>query len=191
LHIRTLLAAGLASLAIASTASAAIINAPVPTSAYITVGGLDWAWANPIAGDDDIDLAFQGAFGWRLPTAAELANAPLATAFIKVGGNVPFNGTDPVSGATFASIFGGGYTGAGACASPYFSAFNYCDWADGAFGFWAGLPGYVSTDDQLYVRTTGFVNPTAPAPEPSTWAMLIAGFAALGVMLRRRRTIAA
>ena len=31
----------------ATAASAALVNAPVPVNAYITYGGLNWAWAAP------------------------------------------------------------------------------------------------------------------------------------------------
>ena len=65
-----------------TTAQAALVNAAVPTNAYITVNGFEWAWANPLPGPGNgFDLSFQSAFGWRIPTAAELSLAPLATQF--------------------------------------------------------------------------------------------------------------
>ena len=68
---------------------------------------------------------------------------------------MPFNGSDPVSGATFAAT-NAAYTGAGACATPYFSlSFLHCDWQDGngqTFPPWAGLPGAFDFADQLVVR---------------------------------------
>jgi hypothetical protein len=91
------------------TTSANAINAPVPTNAYLVENGLDWAWAYPLPADcgqnfspcPGFDLSYQSQFGWRLPTAQELANPPLATNFLFAGANVPFSGTDPVSGAFF------------------------------------------------------------------------------------------
>ena len=110
-------------------ASAAYFDSPVPASAYITKGGLDWAWAYPLpAGSGGFDLAYQSTQGWRLPTAAELAGAPLATEFMKPGGNVPLGGADPVSGATFQAT-NANLTGPAACATPYFStSYRHCDW---------------------------------------------------------------
>ena len=157
---------------------AALINAPVPTNAYVVQNGLDWAWANPlpVVGSelDGLDLSFQSQFGWGIPTFAQLVMAPLATAFLFPGGNVPFGvfsssgtaGVDPVSGAHF-SATNPAYiaaASAGACAAPYFSLlFQNCDWQDGLgqpFGPWAGLPGATSFADQLVVRLDSAV----PAP---------------------------
>jgi hypothetical protein len=46
LLLATALAAGLA--AAPGGAEAAYLDVPVPTNAYITRGGLDWAWAFPL-----------------------------------------------------------------------------------------------------------------------------------------------
>src|SRR6266852_1401736 len=106
-----------------SSAHASFINSPVPGNAFITEAGRDWAWAMPVPSDGSggfgvlVDLTFQGPLGWHVPTAADLAVAPLATHFLFAGANVPFNGTDAVSGATFQAT-NGAYTGAGACAAP-------------------------------------------------------------------------
>ena len=173
----------------ASSASAVIINSPVPTNAYISQSGLDWAWAFPcpaaggFCGDGSaIDLTYQSTQGWRLPTALELAIAPLATDFLFAGANVPFNGSDGVSGATFA-FTNGNYTGDGACATPYFTnSYLHCDWGQGngqPFGPWSGSPGASGSAEQLVVRQV---------PEPSTVALI--GLALLSVfsfgMMRRR-----
>ena len=178
--------AGAALLAFSSGASAQL-NAPLPTNTYITQNALDWAWANPLPGSG-VNLAYQSGFGWRYPTLAELLTAPLATDFLFAGANVPFNGTDPISGATF-SATNAAYTGAGACASPYFSdssSFVHCDWQDGngqLYGPWAGTPGAAGFADQLFVRGTM----QAAVPEPGTWAMMLLGFGAIGGSMRARR----
>ena len=110
----------------AGQASAAAYNAPVASNAYITIGGLDWAWASPL--NNTVDFSFQGAYGWRLPTAAELLTAPLGTAFQFVGANVNFlTNTDVVSGSEF-QYTDASHTGDAACAAAYFSAFySHCD----------------------------------------------------------------
>lgn len=185
--LRTCLAA-LAAFGLAAPAVAAL-DVPIPANAYITMGGLDWAWAIPLPGTSYPNaLDYQGTQGWRLPTAAELAMAPLATDFLFAGGNVPFGGIDPVSGARFL-VTNADYTtaaSAGACAAPYFqSGFVHCDWQDGLgqpLGPWAGMPGSFTFSDQLYVRDASGV-----IPEPGTWALLIAGFGMVGLALRQRK----
>lgn len=180
----------LAAAGFATAANAALLDAPVPVNAYITYGGLDWAWAAPVD-ESVIDLSYQAQFGWRLPTDAELANAPSALLFIFAGANVPFGGVDPVSGANWQ------YTdvtlnGDAALASPYFNNFYYHgDWCNGigsACPNNAGntppwnrpLQGY---NDSLVVR--------GAVPEPASWALMIAGFAMTGAVVRRRRAITA
>ncbi len=119
-----------ASFAIAASPAAAIINAPVPTNAYITFGGLDWAWANPCAPDGNtcgaIDLTYQGTQGWRVASTADFANGPTAQDFLFAGANVPAGGTEVATGATFfrANEIDG------ACATAWFSnIFTHCDFS--------------------------------------------------------------
>jgi len=167
-----------ATLAFASASQALPLAGPVASNAYITVGGLNWAWASPLD-QSSVDLSTQAAYGWRLPTAAELVAAPLATAFVFSGANVPSGGTDPGSGAYFAY---GSPGGDAACASPWFTASYYhCDWGN---GFGSGgldpLPwntGGPSYQESLVVRAV---------PEASTYALMMLGLAGLGVMVRRR-----
>ena len=161
------------------SANAALINAPVANNAFISFGGLQWAWAFPLPADNGLDLSFQAQYGWRMPTAAELAQAPNATDFIFTGANVPLDGVDAVSGASFAAG-NPALNGAAACATPYFSnSYSHCDWQDGngqLYAPWAGTTGARSFADQLVVRAV---------PEPETYAMM--GLGLLGLMAVRRR----
>jgi hypothetical protein len=167
---RSFLLALAVAMTMGTSARAAFLDVPVPVNAYITVGGLDWAWAAPLPGPDNgLDLSYQSQFGWHIPTAQELTMAPLGTQFLFAGANVPFNGTDPVSGAFF-SATNAAYAAAGsagAVATPYFdTVYHHADWQDGLGqpnGPWAGMTGANSLADQLVVRNT----PTA-TPEPSS-----------------------
>jgi hypothetical protein len=186
---------------LAAQARAAFIEAPLPSSAYITFDNLEWAWAYPFpASYPGFDLSYQSQFGWQLPTEAQLASAPNATDFLFARANVPFlgagspsSGTDPVSGATFTTTNAGyvSAASAGACATPYFSTIYYnCDWADGNgqsnYGnVWAGLPGSLPWSDQLVVRLFD-----VPVPGPVVGAGLPGLVLACGGLLawsRRRR----
>ena len=189
---------GVVALALAGAAApaAAVVNAPVPTNAFIRFGSLDWAWASAcsptgctFAGAQlvaPIDLSYQGGQGWRLPTAADWANAPSVDKFFFAGANVPDGGTAlDGSGASF----GGAVVGsAGACAAPWFSNVLYCDYNDGVIGAIWGIPNSpyagVDTVDTWVVRGSA-------VPEPASWAMLIAGFGLVGGTMRRQRGLPA
>ena len=167
------------------SAYAGQINSPVPSDAYIVFDNLEWAWGGPCPYSGGCyatgDLSYQSTQGWSLPTAPELAQIPsdFASYFITGIGNVPYNGIDPVSGASFA---GGPVIPAlsGACATPYFTgAATWCDWSDGANGYWAGVSNsepYYS--EQLYVRSA------TPTPEPVS-LVLFSSFLGLAGLARR------
>ena len=172
----------------ASAANAALLNAPVPTNAYITYGGLDWAWAAPVD-ESFIDLSYQAQFGWRLPTDAELASAPSALLFIFQGANVPLGGTDPISGATWA-FTDSSLNGDAALASPYFNNYYYHgDWCNG-IGSACSYGSTTSWNRPLQFFNDSLVVRGATVPEPASWAMLIAGFGLVGAAARRRRAAA-
>jgi len=190
---KRILIAALAAMALCcGRANAALIDAPLPTSAYIVFNGLDWAWAFPLPGDTspNFDLSYQSQFGWTVPTAAQLAVAPSATDFLFAGANVPFNGIDPVSGASF-NATNAAYTSAasaGACATPYFSSGTYksCDWNDGqgqSGGLWSGVAGYsLAYAEQLVVRPD-----VSATPLPAALPLFASGLGALGLLARRKK----
>ena len=168
-----------------ATSASAIVNLPVAANAYITIGGLDWAWASPcgaVQSCGDIDLTYQGTQGWRLPTAAEFAVHPIASQFVFRGANVPNGGSD-----AFGNTFQAGSPGAdAACATAYFSnSYTHCDWSDGVAGRWydPSISGGQGVPETLVVRFVDRV------PEPESWALMIAGFGMVGASLRRRRTV--
>jgi len=170
----------------AGSAEALPLNVPVPSNAYIAIGGLDWAWAAPcgaVQSCGDIDLSFQSTLGWHLPTPAEFAVHPDAIDFVFAGANVPLGGSDPVSGA-----FDGTSSAPGdlACAAPYFSTTHlHCDYSDGASSLWynPALPGGQGVPETLVVRG----QQQASIPEPATLVLLGLGLAGMA-FTRRRKT---
>ncbi|MBL8589374.1 MAG: PEP-CTERM sorting domain-containing protein [Methylobacteriaceae bacterium] len=177
-------ALALAAASVTAPSQAALLNAPVPTNAYITLGGLNWAWAAPLD-FNSVDLSYQSQFGWRLPTAQELLNAPSALDFLFAGANTPATGSDPVSGANW-QFTSATLTGPAALAAPYFSFYRHGDWGNGPGSAganvvpWAGQPGAQGFSESLVVRVASGV------PEPSTWAMMLIGFAGLALTFSRK-----
>jgi hypothetical protein len=193
------LALAIAASFVGFNAEAGPLNSPVPTSATITFAGLQWAWGGPCAYSNPTcggDLSYQGTQGWTLPTAADMAlvdaydssnPAAFADLFAYPGANVPYLGTDPISGA-FDS--GAGLDGLPAtdlaCASGYFAVtgFGYCDGGDAVLGAWYGSaigsnPSFFTlNEEQLYVRAI---------PEPLTLSLLGAGLAGAVAMRRRKK----
>ena len=173
---------------------AGFIDAAVPSNAYISFGGSDWAWASPCDGSDpscgDVTLlSFQASQGWRLPTAAEILSAPSAFDFLFAGGNVPFNGVDPISLAQFQATNANydAARSAGACAAPYFSDdHRHCDWSNGQDGG-DGFNWWSPANSNLGLETLVIRDQQGPSiPEPGSMALLALGAAGLGITRRKK-----
>jgi hypothetical protein len=174
--------------------AAPLVEAPLPSNAYITKNGYEWAWIFAVAADGSYgglvpDFSYQAPLGWRLPTTEEMTLAPTATEFLFAGANVPLGTGDPISGAYFAYPTPT-LNGSGACAAAYFvnEAFeNHCDWANAPGSApgntdteehpWWGQPGAVSYSESLAIRAV---------PEPVTLMLLTVGLAGLGFSARKR-----
>jgi hypothetical protein len=182
-----------------SAFSAPLIQAPLPSNAYITKNGYEWAWAFAVAPDGSYagflpDFSYQSTLGWRLPTTAELALAPSPFDFLFTGANVPLGHNDPISGAWFAYPTAA-LTGDAACATGYFvdrDGYNHCDWgnAPGTGLYFDGnqytdisLPWWGQAGAQTWSETLAI----REIPEPGGMALLAAALAGIGFLRIRRQ----
>ena len=181
----------------ATPASAALIDAPLPSNAFITLNGFDWAWGgncsqNSGTGCDTLEFSFQASQGWRIATANDMALAPVATDFLFDGANVDFNGTDPVSGASF-NFTNAAYTNAGldgACASAYFTlgdGLNSCDWGNGSGQNQNTVGWFNQNGETNFFAEVLFIRDANPVPIPGAAVFLASGLAGFFGLKRRRK----
>ena len=90
----------------------------------------------------------------------------------------------PLASSVFASLLTNGYNVSGNNVSPYSTVIN----SSSLFGnVWVIGASRSNPDDVFDGFKLASVNVTAAVPEPSTWAMMLIGFGAIGVASRRRR----
>jgi len=146
--------------------------------------GLDWVYAGPVApnefGPGIIQpSSYRAGEGWRSASDIEWLLHPLYVDFIRSGFTVldvpPDGGWSDHSKYLFTS--------------EYWSNFTHVDLNDYAQGnVTDGVHGSQNdVFETIYVRNSL----VGGIPEPSTWAMMIIGFAGVGFMAYRRRKSAA
>jgi len=171
--LATLLFAGLVGMHMsATTASAAVVDAPVDPSDYISIGGADWAWASPCNAVDPtcggIDFSYQGLQGWALATTAQI-DAAISAAGGIIGWVALFQPGD-------------------ICASRFFSTvYSHCDYNDplsyNLVYNWSGN----TTNPEYAVFNEVFAVRVSPVPVPAAGFLLMGGLGLLAAMKRRHQ----
>ena len=170
-------AAAAAALALSSTAANAavtvvggsVVNLSVPTPT-VSSNGLTINF-----GQEPIGATQNGSFSFNTDGSAYLANILIGTS---------------TTGETITSA---SLLGPGLAVSPTFTAFaigNNHGLAASNIGLLAGSTYTLSFNGagNNAAAVTGNISLSlAPVPEPATWAMMIIGFAGIGMTLRRRR----
>ena len=93
----------------------------------------------------------------------------------------------PLNSTLWAALFGNDYTVQGNMVSPNWTSLNSSGLFGNAWIVGSALPNPDSFDDGFKLTA---INVTPAVPEPGTWGMMLIGFGAMGVSLRRRRAIA-
>lgn len=162
--------------AMLSPVHATIVNAPVDSADYITIDGLDWAWAAPcnpvLPSCGVIDLTFQGPLGWSLASTSQIDGA-IATA----GGL-----------ANWVNLF----QPSDICASRFFNnSWSHCDYGDALDGYIYnysgnvdGAPGRVGEEFNEVFAVRGQV----AVPAPDGLPLFILGIALTLLGARKRFT---
>jgi hypothetical protein len=152
-------------LLLALTASAGLVGTDPPGNLVVMRGGMDWVWASPCAAEQpSCGATLTMHDGYQIPTDAQWL--------------------DSFSSAT--DIYNA-FDGGAMCASPYFnSGYTWCDGSDVLSGYIWHSPfandygGYSDPASDSFLVSGGAV------PEPSTYALIGLGLAAL--FARRRRS---
>lgn len=173
-------AIGAAALASASIANAAItvtgstnVDTPITVVNGATQSTVDWG-RNPepagnFTGAVDIFNSLGGLYSIIVSTSTPGA---MITNLSLTGIGVPAGGTPPAGVGSFSTV---GSSNSLSLLIPSLAAGNYRI----AFGGTAPTNGAVATGNLTFQ--------VAPVPEPGTWAMMLVGFGAMGIAIRRRR----
>jgi hypothetical protein len=148
----------------AGVATANPILLDLPSSTYITVGGLDWTWASAVSSVDFFgyntlsDPSLHA--GWRYATVAEFAARPDRSAFLDGNGDI-----------IQSTIY-------------WNTVFDFADF-DNAL---TEVNRVIVPDDDLTNYYEIFYVRGGDVPEPASWALMLAGFGLIGFAMRRRAT---
>lgn len=154
-------------LLLALTASAGLVGTDPPGNLVVIRDGMDWVWASPCAAEaPSCGTPLTMHDGYQIPTDAQWLDSFSSATDI-------YNAFNP--------------DGQQLCASPYFdSGYSHCDGGDVLDGYIWHSPfandsgGYSNSASDSFLVRGGAV------PEPSTYALIGLGLAAL--FARRRRS---
>ncbi|MGA8711543.1 MAG: PEP-CTERM sorting domain-containing protein [Roseiarcus sp.] len=192
MYFRAVLVGALGVALLAGGANASLVNAPVPSNAYIVFDGLDWAWAAPVAADGSfgccgVDRRMKASLGGGCRPQPSLRMRRPRCNSCSPGRTC--RSTELILCGAYFDYASSTLDGPAASAVPYFndvvSQADWCNAPGSACGFgevpWWGQPGAPTYAESLVVRSVSGV------PEPSTWAMMVLGFAGLGFAGHRTR----
>jgi probable HAF family extracellular repeat protein len=153
---------------------------------YSTVGGVETAtkWS----GGSVINLGISGSYASGINDAGQIAGGALDGAPIEWSGGSIIHLGYP-AGSSFSSVSGINNAGQIVGWSEYTDSLETTVWSDGTAITLGALPG-ANANQPLAINdaglVVGFSGPVNSVPEPSTWAMMLLGFAVLGYAGYRR-----
>ncbi len=120
----------------------------------------------------ELAVTYTGGASWSFDQSFDLT----FTTWVTGSENVDFTLTGPFGSSSFS------YSFASASGGSQAHAFTNLDAGDYSFSFVSN----VAENGAFSSKLVASIAPTAPVPEPQTYAMLLAGLGIVGVMARRR-----